>query len=506
MSSTAVGSERVSKIVGYKILKGDFRETSPNLPQRIAILGEANHSNQTDLADDEPQEITTAQQAGELYGFGSPLYHIMRILRPLSGDGVGGIPTVVYPQAEAVGATEKIVTVIPSGTATDNGTHTLMIAGRAGMDGVFYDIQIESGDTVADIAQKIEDAINAVLGSPVSAASTDYEATLTTKWRGLTANDLVVEVNDNGNDLGIDYDIDVIQAGSGTPSIAAALPAFGNQWNTIVINSYGTVTGILNALESFNGLPDAISPTGRYAAILMKPFIAIAGSVSDDPSAITDSRKTQVTNAIAPAPGSDGFPFEASANMGRLMAVQAQNSPHLDVSGQSYPDMPTPTSIGSMADYENRDAIVKKGCSTVDLLNSRYVVQDFVTTYHPVGENPPQFRYVRNLVIDFNVRYTYYIQEQINVVDKALVADNDVVSVDNVIKPKQWKQITFNMADDLAKRALIVNALFMQQSIVVNISTSNPDRFETAFKYKRSGFSRVVSTDATAGFNFGTLN
>jgi hypothetical protein len=110
------------------------------------------------------------------------------------------------------------------------------------------------------------------------------------------------------------------------------------------------------------------------------------------------------------------------------------------------------------------------------------------------------------LLLTLTVRYTYYIQEQINVVDKALVADNDVVSVDNVIKPKQWKQITFNMADDLAKRALIVNALFMQQSIVVNISTSNPDRFETAFKYKRSGFSRVVSTDATAGFNFGTLN
>lgn len=502
--SDAVGTQRVSRVVGYKITKGDFRNNTPNLPQRIAILGEANTANQATLDTDE-YEITTAQQAGQRYGFGSPIYQIMRILRPVSGGGVSGIPIAVYPQAAAVGSTARVLTVTPVGVATGNGTHTLKVAGREGLDGAFYDINIVEGDTSDEISDKIKDAINAVLGCPFSATSTEYEATLTTKWTGLTAQDAGVTVDTNDNDLGITYAVAQVTAGSGTPDIAAALALFGNKWNTIVINSYGTVTNIMTALEAFNGIPDPTTPTGRYTGVIMKPFIALTGSVSDDPSSITDTRKLNVTIAICPAPLSAGFPFEAAANMCALFAPQAQDTPHLDVAGRSYPDMPTPLAIGTMASYEERDAIVKKGCSTVDLSASRYVVQDFVTTYHPDGETPPQFRYCRSLVQDFNVRYGYYLLEQINVVDHAIAADDATVSASSVIKPKQWKAILFTYALDLAARAIITDAPFMQAGIEVDISTTNPDRLETFFPYKRSGFARIASTTAEAGFNFGTL-
>ena len=68
-----------------------------------------------------------------------------------------------------------------------------------------------------------------------------------------------------------------------------------------------------------------------------------------------------------------------------------------------------------------------------------------------------------------------------------------------------WKQIVDNMAADLGKRALIADVPFMQESIEVGISTINPDRLETFFKYKRTGIARIASTTAQAGFNFGTL-
>jgi hypothetical protein len=135
----------------------------------------------------------------------------------------------------------------------------------------------------------------------------------------------------------------------------------------------------------------------------------------------------------------------------------------------------------------------------------RYQVQDFVTTYHPLGETPPQFRYCRNLMIDFNVRYGYYLLELINVVDHAIANDNDTVSASNIVKPKQWKAILDGYATSLTSRGLIVDAPFMQDSIDVDISTTNPDRLETFFRYKRSGFARIASTTAEAGFNFGTL-
>lgn len=505
MASDAVGTERISRVVGYKITKGNFATSSPNLPQRYAVLAEANTDNQETL-DTDPIQITSAQEAGERYGYGSPIHINARILFPRSGSGIGGIPVVIYPQAEAAGATAKILTITPTGVASGNGTHTLKVAGRFNLDGLFYDINIEAGDTTADITEKISDAINKILGCPFSAESTDYEATLTSKWKGLTANGLSVTVDTNDSDLDITYAVDEIQAGSATPSISDALDKFKNDWNTIVINSYGTHSGTMTLLEQFNGIPDPDSPTGRFVGIIMKPFIALTGSVAADPSSITDARKNDVTIAICPAPLSEGLAMEAAANMAVLFGVVSQNTPHLDVGGKAYPDMPTPAEIGTMSSYNSRDEIVQKGCSTVELIGGQYVVQDFVTTYHKLGETPPQFRYCRNLMLDFNVRFGYFVLEQINVVDHVIAADVDVVSATKVIKPKQWKQIINQYAADLASRGLIVEAAFMQESITVALSTSNPDRLETFFRYKRSGVVRIASTTAEAGFNFGILN
>lgn len=505
MASDAVGLERISRIVGYKITKGNFSNSTPNLPQRIALFAEANEANQSSL-DLTPTELTSAQQAGQLYGYGSPIYAAMRILRPINGGGIGGIPVIAYPQAKAGGSTAKVLHVTPTGVATGNGKHTLIISGRENIDGVFYDINVNTGDTTADLTAKIEDAINNVLGAPLIATATDYVTTLTSKWKGLTSDAIVVKVDTNGNDLGITYTITSITSGSGTPSVAAALALFGNDWNTIVINGYGTDTSTMTALEDFNGIPDPSNPTGRFTGIIMKPFIAISGSTAEDPSSITDTRLNNVTIALAPAPLSDGLPIEAAANMALLFGRVAQDNPNLDVAGKAYPDMPTPATIGAMSSYDSRDSIVKKGCSTVDLVTGVYIVQDFVTTYHPVGELPPQFRYPRNLMIDFNIRFGYYLLEQINVVDHSISNDNDIVTAQNTIKPKQWTQILQAFADDLSQRALIVDPVFMQKSITVNVGTSNPDRLESFFRYKRSGFVRIASTTAEAGFNFGTLN
>lgn len=498
----AVGSELLSRIVGYILTGGDFSNTTPNLPMRIAILGEANTANQAGI-DITGKAYTTSQEAGEDFGFGSPIYHIMRILRPQSGSGIGGIPTIIYPQGEAIGATSRILSIEPMGVATANGTHTVKISGRTGIDGDFYDINIEVGDDAAAVAQKIEDAINNVLASPVIATADPYVCAIETKWKGLTAQETNAEVITGTANLGITYAVTKTQEASATPSISAALAQFGNEWNTIVINGYGLVSSTMDALEAFNGIPSATVPSGRYAGIIFKPFIAVSGSVLEDPSSITDTRLNNVTIAVAPAPLSLGYSFEAAANMALLAARIAQDEPHLDVAGNAYIDMPTPDAIGAMSDYLTRDAIMKKGCSTVSLVSGQYVVEDFVTTYHKLGENPPQFRYCRNLILDFNVRFGYYLLEQLHVVGHVLTNDNTIVTASKVIKPKRWKSILTTYAEGLEKRALSADKKFMTDSTTVQISSTNPDRLQTFFRYKRTGTVRVASTVAEAGFNFG---
>lgn len=507
MASDAVPSNLVSSVIGYQLATGNFQNSTSNLPQRIAIFGEANTDNQSSIDFGVGVEVVSAQKAGELFGFGSPIHQAMRILRPFSGSGVGGIPTVIYPQEEAGGATAKEIELSVTGTATANVTHTAIVAGRRGIDGVSYDFTVNTGDDAGAIHAKIEDAINNVLGCPVEAVSTDYEVTLTTKWKGLTADEITVTIDTNGNDAGLNYSTSDIQSGAGTPNdLVDSLALIGNEWATIGINCYGVNESICSTFEAWNGIPDPVNPTGRYSSIMMKPMIVLNGYTGTDfdgaIATFTATRTNEVTLSICATPNSLGTTTEAAANFAYLYANQAQDRPHLDIQGSNLPDMPTPTDIGDMAIYTTRDYVVKKGCSTVELVAGNYRVVDFVTTYRPLGENPPQFRYVRSLTQDFNMRYAYYILEQREVVNKAIAKDNAPVSVAGVIRPSQWKQILFTMAKDLEARAIITDAKFMTDSIVVNIGTSNPDRFETTFKYKRSGFSRILSTTGEAGFNF----
>lgn len=506
MASNAVGSERVSAVVGYKIIKGNFSESTPNLPQAIEVFAEANTANQAgiDFATDR-YEMTTLQKIGDKYGYGSPIYLICRILRPNGGVGVGGIPVFINPQEEVSGATAKIVEIAATGTATGAGTHYVKISGRDSLDGQSYAIAINEGDTTADIAGKIEDAVAGVLGSPVTASADSYSCELTTKWKGVTAQGVQVEVDTDGNDLGISYAVTVTQAGAGVQTVADGLAKIGDNWMTIGINSYGLNSSICNEFQTWNGIPDPTNPSGRYAGIVMKPMVVLSGSVADEDTTFTDARLNDVTIAVCPAPLSKGLPMEAAANMAVLLARIAQDTPNLDVGDQFYPDMPTPLSIGTMGEYNNRDLYVKKGNSTVQLSGGRYKVCDFVTTYHPAGELPPQFRYVRNLMLDFNVRFGYYLLEQIYVVGHSISNDEDVVNAEKVVKPKMWKGVLSKYFLSLVSRALIADEAFSNTSLVVTIGTTNPDRFETFFSYKRTGVVRISSTTAEAGFNFGKI-
>jgi len=54
--------------------------------------------------------------------------------------------------------------------------------------------------------------------------------------------------------------------------------------------------------------------------------------------------------------------------------------------------------------------------------------------------------------------------------------------------------------DDVAEKALINDPQFSKTSLRVEISSTNPNRFETTFSYKRTGIARIESTTATAGF------
>lgn len=500
-----ISANRVSAVIGYELQKGFFNESSPNLPFPIVLLGEANTANQTGLNTD-IVELSNLAQVNTLYGAGSPMAQAYRILKPVTGGGAQ-LPVLGLCVAAASGSAANVQTITVTGTANANNTHYVRVAGRDNVDGVFYAVNIVSGDTATATATKIKDAINAVPGSPVSASSSAGVVTVTAKWEGLTSQGIVLAMDTNNNAANVTYAIAEVTAGSGTPDIAAAVAKIGNNWYPLLVNGLGAVSATLTSLEAFNGKPDETNPTGRYVDEVWKPLIAITGSVADDPTSVTSGRRNALTIAIAPAPLSKGLPIEAAANMAVVFANQSNNAPHGDVINKVYPDMPLPDEglIPAMQSSSRRDEVVKLGCSTVVIEGGQWKIVDFVTTYRPEGEVVPAYRWCSVLVKHFNVRFTDRLKKETYFHGKTLVGDNDVVEVDDFIQPKMARAILSDMFDELVARAIITDAAFSKKSIRVAISSTNPDRLNDEWDYKVTGITRVLSTKAKGGFNFGKV-
>jgi len=491
--------------VDYKLLKGDFSTTSPVLPQRLAVLCEANTANQTGLITT-PVPLLSATQIGNIFGFGSPAHAIARILKPSQGGGIE-CPVDFIVQGAPMGANAKVMLCDVTGTASKSGTFNMVVAGRRQVDGGIYSVPVTKLDTATTVVSNMKDAINRVLSCPFTADNDGNELILTAKWAGATSDTLNFLVDTNGIDFGLTFDISTDTSGTNYPTVTSALNQFVNTWYTYVINGYGTNGDTLDELEAFNGVPDPINPTGRYTADIWRPFIALTGSIDDINASITSGRKDQVTISIAPAPLSQGQQYEAAANMAVLACNVANSTPQSDILNAVYADMPTPLAgnIPAMTDIAARQYELENGASTVDFVNSKYVVKDFITTYHPDGEEVPQFRYCRNLQLDYNVKFTETNIMVQNVYGKTVCADSDIVTASNIIKPKQIKSLLQGMFKDLAARALIADVAFSNASVTAAIDGSNPDKIDVTYRYKRTGVGRITDTEATAGFNYGTI-
>jgi len=506
--STAISLDRLSRVVGYKLKKGQFASMGANLPQRIAVLGEANTANQATI-DIQPFEFINAKQVGDKYGYGSPLYQIARILRPISGNQLGGIPTVIYPQLVAGGAAATTVKkgVAVATTVKANATHYLKINGRSSIDGVQIAYNLEIGDAAADVKSKIIAAVAACLASPVTCSLVVADLDFVTKWKGISSKEISIEFVDGGIDAGVVYSEISVTNGSGVVALADTFALFGETWNTIVINPYGEAQ--FDDLETFNGYPDPEAPVGRYNATSFKPFVALAGTKLDTISAIaaitdTSERKSQVTNVLCPAPNSLGFSWEAAANMALSVALIMQDSPHIGNGGRSYFDMPIPDDldIGEFATYDGRDSIVKKGCSTVLLENGKYTIQDFVTTYHPAGEIPAKFRKVRDLNIDWNMAFGWLIIMKRDIQDKAIVSNDSAVKVGNTISPKQAKQLAISYIEEKETLGIISDSAKSIATIQTGANETNPARLDISFDYFRTSTADIVSSDVAVNFSF----
>ena len=220
-------------------------------------------------------------------------------------------------------------------------------------------------------------------------------------------------------------------------------------------------------------------------------------------------RKTDRINSVivtpisAPTANIPSLPLEIASRAAARVAIQANNNPPVDYAG----DQLTFVNAGPDTDqftYPERDALVKAGISTTELVDDIIEMSDTVTFYHPSGEEPPSYRYVVDIMKVMNLLFnTDLIFNSDNWKGKALIPDDTPTVNPDARKPKDAKAALFALIDNVSLQAWVSDPNFAKESVVADISSVNPKRLDAAYTVKLSGNTNIISIDLNFGFFFG---
>lgn len=493
--SSAVDASAVARVVGIKTIFKDLRGGSILfLPQRIAVVGQGSSASTYDTT---KRQVTSATEAATLYGFGSPIHLAVRQLLPTNGDGVGTIPVTVYPLEDDGSG------VVSSGDITPGGAQTEAAAYRISVNNILSEeFVISVGDSVADIVTAMTAAINAVLEMPVIAVDatpgTSTEVGITSKWKGVSANDIVIEMV-GSTTAGTTFAITQPVGGLVNPNIDAALAQVGNVWESMFLNCLDIADTV--TLDKYS-----VFGEGRWGALVRKPAIVFTGNTETTVSAATavsDARKTDRTNSQLVAPASNDLPFVVAARQLARIAPVANNNPPHDYGSQDATGL-VPGADGDQWTYADRDQAVKKGSSTTEVKDGVINVSDTVTFYHPDGDPIPAYRFVVDIVklqnIIFNLDLIFATKEW----DGAPLIPDDQPTVNrDAKKPKTAKAAVASMLDSLGLNAIISDPETAKANTFAEINDQNPKRLDLVTTVQLSGNTNIISVDLEFGFFFG---
>lgn len=349
------------------------------------------------------------------------------------------------------------------------------------------------GFTLADGAEDFDTGDSFEITVPATAVN------LTSAWDGASANDLVIEVLD---DLGeLTFAITQPTGGLNNPTVDAALALVGNVWETMALNALNIDDEV--ALDAFQTWGE-----GRWGELVRKPLAGVfVGNTATElaaATAISSTRRDDRVNAQLVAPGSPNLPFVVAARQLARIAKLANTNPPHDYGSQRATGL-IPGADGEQWDWPTRDLAVKAGSSTIEVKDGVVNIGDVVTFYRPVGEEPPAYRYVCDIVklqnIIFNLDLLFAVPEW----DGAPLIPDDQPTVNPAAKkPKSAKALVAGMLDSLGLNAIISDPKTAKQSITANINGANPKRLDLTVTVQLAGNTNLIPITLNFGFFFGS--
>lgn len=324
------------------------------------------------------------------------------------------------------------------------------------------------------------------------------ELLLVSKWKGLSANDLVVEVL--GESLGTTFTVTQPTGGLVNPTVTSALNAVGNVWETLGLNAQNIEdTTTLDAFQEWG--------EGRWGQLVRKPLVVFTGnteSVLATATAISSVRRTDRINAQLVAPGSVNLPFVVAARQLAQIAVEANNNPPTDYGSHRATGL-LPGLESVQWDWVARDAAIKAGSSTIEVKDGVINLSDIVTFWRPTGEEPPAYRCVVDIIKIQNVLFNLDLRFATKEWDGApLIPDGQSTTNKKAKKAKMAIAVIKSVITGLADAAILSDPDSAKKTVRANISSQNPKRLDGSFTAQLGGNTNIVSLDFAWGFYFGT--
>jgi phage tail sheath gpL-like len=481
-----VSPSSISRVTGVEATYRNFNQgNAAMLNQRVTVVGVGNDGA---VYDSEKYEAFTAALVAEKYGWGSPLHLAAEQFLPAIGPAAE-FPITIIGLQKANGAAAASASIGITGTAGANGSGVVYIGGIAAS------FAVVKNAAAVDILGNIKNAINAVLSMPAIAGDIDEgKLPLTAKWSGELGNDISLEIE--AKISGLVFNTTAFSGGALDPEITPALLKIGIVWETFILNTFSYKnTSRLDIYQQF--------VEGRWGPLEKKPLMVAHGSVDNLTvrTAITNLREYDYANFLIESVGSRELPFVVAAKgMINDIVTTANKNP-----AQNYKGRLTGLHCGAddiQEDYNQRNSSISKGSSNNIKTGNVAELNDIVTFYHPAAEGKyPAKRYIVDLVklqnIIYNVRL---VMEQDSLKGAPLVSDNTITTNPAAVSPKVVKTYFYNLADSLAKAAIIQEPEFTKKNMTVKIDSENPKRLNVVFPVKLSGNVEVFSTDVYFGF------
>lgn len=361
---------------------------------------------------------------------------------------------------------------------------------------------IAASDATTAIATKIDAAINAALDLPVTSGVVSSTVTLTSRYKGVIANDIRIQRDLDAGDAaaepaGFTATIAAtLTSGATNPDPTAALAALGGTWFTAIVCPYQDSTSIA-AMEA--------AALVRAGSGVKMPFLSVFGYTGSKANYQTAVNARNSPYAMwLPAEDSPCLPQEVAACAGALYVSRQQSKPGSPMRGVSVVGIRA-GQAAAWTQADNEATVLKGGCTTRNLVDGSVATIDLATTYktNTLGVVDPVYRFAGDWIGNWQAKL-YSLDALFNsdpFIDAVIVDDGSAATVSHALRPKTVKAYIINMIDGLwVPLALTKERDAVVAGLVVEINASNPGRIDVLIPDVFAAGLRIIATKVQWGF------